>query len=114
MNSVEQQYIDLFSQYEAMICRHSSEVLNARRAAAFADFERLGLPTRKQEKYKYTDISKFFEPDYGLNLNRLPIPVNPYEVFKCDVPNMSTSLFFVVNDAFYNKALPKSQLSSAV
>ena len=35
--SVEQQYIDLFSQTEAMICRHSAEVLNAPRAAAFAD-----------------------------------------------------------------------------
>lgn len=97
----EQQYIDLFSQTEAMICRHSAEVLNAPRAAAFADFERLGFPTRKQEKYKYTDVSKFFEPDYGLNLNRLDIPVNPYQVFKCDVPNMSTALYFVVNDAFY-------------
>lgn len=91
--SVEQQYIDLFSQTEAMICRHSAEVLNAPRAVAFADFERLGFPTRKEEKYKYTDISKFFEPDYGLNLNRLEIPVNPYEVFKCDVPNMSTALY---------------------
>ena len=49
--SVEQQYIDLFSQTEAMICRHSTEVLNAPRAAAFADFERLGFPTRKEEKY---------------------------------------------------------------
>lgn len=97
----EQQYIDLFSQTEAMLCRHSAEVLNAPRAEAFADFERLGFPTRKQEKYKYTDISKFFEPDYGLNLNRLEIPVNPNEVFKCDVPNMSTSLYFVVNDTFY-------------
>ena len=103
--SVEQQYIDLFSQTEAMICRHSAEVLNAPRAAAFADFERLGFPTRKEEKYKYTDISKFFEPDYGLNLNRLEIPVNPYEVFKCDVPNMSTALYFVVNDAFYGRAV---------
>ena len=37
----EQQYIDLFSQCEAMICRHSAEVLNAPRAKAFADFERL-------------------------------------------------------------------------
>ena len=99
--TVEQQYIDLFSQTEAMICRHSAEVLNAPRAAAFADFERLGFPTCKTEKYKYTDVSKFFEPDYGLNLNRLDIPVNPYEVFKCDVPTMSTSLYFVVNDAFY-------------
>lgn len=110
----EQQYIDLFSQYEDMICRHSAEVLNAPRSKAFADFERLGFPTRKQEKYKYTDISRFFEPDYGLNLNRLELPVNPYEVFRCDVPNMSTQLYFVVNDSFYNKALPKSQLPEGV
>ena len=45
-------------------------MLNAPRAAAFADFERLGFPTHKMEKYKYTDLSKYFEPDYGLNLNR--------------------------------------------
>ena len=110
----EQQYIDLFSQCEALICRHSSEVMNAPRANAFADFERLGFPTTKQEKYKYSDMAKLFAPDYGLNLNRLDIPVNPYEVFKCDVPNMSTLLYFVVNDAFYNKALPKAQLPEGV
>ena len=111
---VEQQYIDLFSQCEAMICRHSAEVMNAPRALAFADFERLGFPTTKEEKYKYTDAAKLFEPDYGLNLNRLDIPVNPYEVFKCDVPNMSTALYFVVNDAFYSKALPKTPLPEGV
>lgn len=98
----EQQYIDLFTQAEAMICRHSAEVLNAPRARAFAHFRQSGFPTVKDEKYKYTDIGKLFEPDYGLNLNRLSIPVNPNEVFKCDVPNMSTSLFFVLNDSFYN------------
>ena len=111
---VEQQYIDLFTQCEAMICKHSAEVLNVPRARAFADFERLGFPTRKQEKYKYTDVSKFFAPDYGLNLNRLNIPVNPYEVFKCDVPNMSTSLYFVVNDAFDKHDYPSAQLPEGV
>ena len=30
--NAEQQYIDLFSQCEAMICRHSAEALNAPRA----------------------------------------------------------------------------------
>ena len=111
---VEQQYIDLFSQCEAMICRHSAEVMNVPRTQAFADFERLGFPTTKEEKYKYTDAAKLFAPDYGLNLNRLDIPVNPYEVFKCDVPNMSTALYFVVNDAFYSKALPKTPLPEGV
>ena len=114
MMKAEQQYIDLFSQCEALICRHSSEVMNAPRPQAFADFERLGFPTQKEEKYKYTDTSKLFAPDYGLNLNRLDIPVNPYEVFKCDVPNMSTALYFVVNDAFYGKALPKTHLPEGV
>ncbi|MCP3893559.1 MAG: Fe-S cluster assembly protein SufD [Bacteroides sp.] len=112
--SIEQQYIDLFSQTEAMICRHSAEVLNAPRAKAFADFQAQGFPTRKLEKYKYTDVSKYFEPDYGLNLNRLAIPANPYEVFKCDVPNMSTSLFFVVNDVFYTQTQPTTHLPEGV
>lgn len=113
MNS-EQQYIELFAQCEAMICKHSAEVLNSPRAKAFEDFQRLGFPTKKVEAYKYTDVSKSFAPDYGLNLNRLDIPVNPYDAFKCDVPNMSTALYFVVNDAFYNKALPKNSMPEGV
>lgn len=112
--SVEQQYIDLFSQAESMIRQHSSEVLNLKRSKAFADFSHLGFPTRKLETYKYTNVATLFEPDFGLNLNRLDLPVNPYEVFKCDVPNMSTSLYFVVNDSFYDKALPKSHLPEGV
>ena len=68
--SVEQQYIDLFSQTEAMICRHSAEVLNAPRAAAFADFERLGFPTRKVEKYKYTDVEGKDFPEMNLFLQK--------------------------------------------
>ncbi len=112
--SVEQQYIDLFSQQKDSIYRHSADVLNLRREDAFMHFQRLGFPTRKQENYKYTDISRLFQPDYGLNLNRLDIPVNPYEVFKCDVPNMSTTLYFVVNDSCYNKELTDSNLPKGV
>ncbi len=104
----EQQYIDLYAQAEALLRSHSAEPLNGPRAQAFADFERLGFPTRKQEAYKYTDIAKCFEPDYGMNFKRLAFPVNPYEVFRCDVPNMSTALYFMVNDAFQStdKTLP--------
>lgn len=110
----EQQYIDLYTQCEAMIVRHSSEVMNKPRAKAFADFRSLGFPTRKVEKYKYTDVAKLFEPDYGLNLNRLDIPVDSSEVFKCDVPNMSTSLYFMLNDGFDSRDLPKATLPAGV
>ena len=63
----EQQYIDLYTQAEALLRSHSAEPLNTLRARAFADFERLGFPTRRQEDYKYTDIAKCFAPDYGMN-----------------------------------------------
>ena len=97
-----------------MICRYSSDVMNAQREAAFARFQANGFPSTKVERYKYTDIAKLMAPNYGLNLNRLDIPVNPYDAFKCDVPNLSTSLYFVVNDSLYEKALPKSHLPEGV
>ena len=112
--SAEKQYIDLYRQAAGMICGHSAGVMNAVRDRAFDDFQRLGFPSKKVERYKYTDMAALFEPDYGLNLNRLDIPVNPYDVFHCDVPNLSTSLYFVVNDAFYYKMLPKTQLPEGV
>lgn len=110
----EQQYIDLFTRYEDQIRRHAPEVLNALRTQALADFERMGFPPAKSEAYKYTDVAQAFAPDYGININRLAIPVNPYDVFRCDVPNLSTSLYFVVNDTFYNAMLPKAPLPEGV
>lgn len=113
MNS-EQQYIELYEQARGMIFQHSSEVMNAMRDAAFEQFRSLGFPNRKVERYKYTDMQALFAPDYGLNLNRLEIPVNPYDAFRCDVPNLSTMLYFVVNDAFYSKVLPKGNIPVGV
>ena len=46
---IEQQYINLYAQAETLLRTHSTEPLNRLRARAFADFERLGFPTRRQE-----------------------------------------------------------------
>ena len=110
----EQQYIDLYKQCRTMIHEHSSDVMNSVRDEAFERFASAGFPSRKVERYKYTDIQKLFAPDYGLNLNRLTIPVDPYKAFRCDVPNLSTSLYFVVNDGFYQDEKPKGHLPEGV
>ena len=117
--NAEQQYIDLYKQAQGAIFAHSIGEMNAVRNQAFEDFRRLGFPSRKVERYKYTDMLKLFEPDYGLNLNRLHIPVDPYKAFRCDVPNLSTSLYFMVNDMFYQgygdtEVLPKHKLPEGV
>ena len=112
--NAEQQYIELYEQARQLICDHSSDVLNSVRDKAFDDFRRQGFPSRKVERYKYTDMEALFAPNYGLNLKRLQIPVDPYKAFRCDVPNLSTSLYFMVNDAFFNKALPQAHLPEGV
>ena len=113
MNS-EKQYIELYEQAREMIFSHAPEAMNAVRDEAFEDFRKQGFPSKKVERYKYTDIQKLFAPDYGVNLNRLEIPVDPYEAFRCDVPNLSTSLYFVVNDMFYRDDKPKGHLPEGV
>ncbi len=112
--SSEKQYIDLYNGCRQMIRKHSSEIMNAVRDKAFDDFQQQGFPSKKIERYKYIDIPKIFEPDFGLNLKRLEIPLNPYDEFKCGVPNLDTSLYFVVNDSFYSKIRPETSLPKGV
>ena len=114
MTEAEKQYIDLYTEASEAIKEHSAEVMNAVRDRAFEDFRRQGFPTRKVERYKYTDMEKIFAPNYGLNINRIEFPVDPYAAFRCDVPNLSTLLYFVVNDAFYEKRLPNVQPEEGV
>lgn len=110
----EQQYIELYEECHKLICEHSCDVMNAVRDTAFEQFKAQGFPTKKVERYKYTDIQTLMQPNYGLNLRRLDIPVDPFQAFKCDVPNLSTLLYFLVNDAFYTKQQAKKQLPEGV
>lgn len=110
----ENQYIELYEQHHETIKKHTASVLNTGRENAFEKFCRIGFPTSKLENYKYSDFREPLSVDYGLNINRMNIPVNPYDVFKCDVPGIAAYLYFVVNDAFYpiklerNNPLPET------
>lgn len=110
----EQQYIDLYNECRNLLCEYSASPMNALREQAFEDFRCQGFPTKKVERYRYTDIPAMFAPNYGLNLKRLRIPVNPYNAFRCDVPNLSTSLYFMVNDIFYDEEKGKGHLPDGV
>jgi len=109
----EQQYIDLYRQTAELIKKHSATLLNDRRDEAFERFSTVGFPTSKQEDYLYCHLMDNLGINYGLNINRVNIPVDPTNVFKCDVPGIQAYLYFILNDEFYTrsdaaqKALPK-------
>jgi len=95
------QYTDLFRAQRELICAGSVPAMNACRDEAASLLERQGFPTSKEERYKYISAAEAFAPNYGLNLRRLQPKFNPYETYRCNVPNLSTSLFFIVGDVPY-------------
>ena len=113
-----QQYIDLFREHRETIERHSAPVLNALREQALECVATSGLPAAGSEDYLHTDLEAIYAPDYGLNLTRIELPSHPHEAFRCDVPNLTTQLYFLVGDNFYrhdrNRPLPDGVLAGSL
>lgn len=100
MNSL-QQYIDLYNANRDAIERNAPDAMNALRPEALSVLQNGMLPRRGDENYEVTDINRLFAPDYGVNINRVSLSADPAEAFRCDVPNMSTWMFFFYNDIFH-------------
>ena len=99
--SALKQYIDLYGEHKDLIERNSAPVFNKLRAEGHRVLsERPELPKKGTENYETTDLDAMLAPDYGLNIARVPIDVNPAASFHCGVPSLSTSLFMMVNDLY--------------
>ncbi len=98
------QYLDLWQEHGDLLNSNAPEAINRLRPAASSSLIEQGLPTAKDENYRYSDIENILSPDYGINIGRVKIDVNPVETFRCDVPRLSTSLFLVINDSYAETA----------
>jgi len=106
MNALKQ-YIDLFDNYRRDIEREAPAPLNALRQSAREMLEGARLPRKGEEDYEGTDMEAIFAPDYGVNVHRMAFDASTAESFRCDVPNMSTCLYYMSNDTFH--ASPTAQ-----
>jgi len=96
----EQNYIDLFNGNRGLIDQGSSGAMNVLRDKALDCFVRHGLPHKGLEEYLHTDVREWFQPDWGMNLARIDMHVDKAQAFRCNVPNLSTLLYFLANDEF--------------
>lgn len=93
------QYTELYDEVRGMLMEQSCSALNSVREEAMETFRRLGLPTRKDERYRYTDVAKAFAPDYGLSLAPITIKDAPYVYAMKDAPIDVTPYYNRVVDA---------------
>jgi Fe-S cluster assembly protein SufD len=95
-----QRFSNLYTENIARIENNSSGYINSLRKAAIDRFMELGIPDKKNEAYKYTNLDTFFRHDY----NNYFVPESKdFEVaedFKCDVQDLDTHGFVLLN-GFY-------------
>lgn len=113
MNALHQ-YTDLYRDHGKLLREKSCDVLNAPREKAWTDLQNMVLPRKGSENYEHTDLQELLSPDFAINIARMPLPVDPHESFRCDVPNLSTSLFMLLNDSWAETDIARRNLPEGV
>lgn len=107
INTINKDFADLFEQGKELLSNGSSDHMNAARGKAFVQFQELGVPTRANENYKYTNLIPAFDHPYNVNLRYMEVDVDLNDIFQCDVPELDTNMVLLTNGWYYgnNKVL---------
>lgn len=99
MDSIRQ-YLDLYEAHRELIDKNSAPVLNRLRPEAARRLKTMQMPLRGDEDYAAFDMNAAFAPDFGINLQRVPMDVDTESTFHCDVPVASQTVLLNLNDTF--------------
>jgi len=97
---IAEKYSGLYRDNIEKISAISSPYINSFRSEAFERFCSLGIPTKKNEAYKYTNLNLFFDHDYQNYFLPEPADFLKAEAFRCDVANLDTHGIVLLN-GFY-------------
>ncbi|HOS70922.1 MAG TPA: Fe-S cluster assembly protein SufD [Bacteroidales bacterium] len=93
-------YSALYRDNIERISSGSSQYINSFRESAIREFVRLGIPTRKNESYRYTNLDPFFSHDYSNYFIPGEQDFIRAEEFRCDVTDMDVHAIVLLN-GFY-------------
>jgi Fe-S cluster assembly protein SufD len=106
----EKQYIDLYREAHTLIEQKSCDVMNAARDEAFSRFCQQGFPSKRVERYRYTDVAAAFAPNYGISLGAIELRPSRYIYTFKDSPIDLTPYYNHIADP----ADPITQLNTAL
>uniref|UniRef100_UPI0032178807 Fe-S cluster assembly protein SufD n=1 Tax=uncultured Draconibacterium sp. TaxID=1573823 RepID=UPI0032178807 len=107
-------YTAHYTKVKEQLFEGSSDILNAPRTKAFQDFVMQGIPTRKNENYKYTNLNPAFLPAFEFVHKREEKKTDFNDIFRCDVPQLNTNLALVINGWFHKNENKKGNLPEGV
>ncbi len=93
----------LYESNADLLAQGASDLVNTHRLRAFEDFTRMGIPTKKNENYRYTDLMTYLQGDYSYDLAPAKLNVKLEDLFRCDIPELDTYYILVLNGFYYNQ-----------
>jgi Fe-S cluster assembly protein SufD len=113
-SEINTKYSDLYLENIGRITSISSPYINSFREEAIMKYRALGIPTKKNEAYKYTNLDVFFNHDYKNYFMPVPEDFVKAEEFRCDIRDLDTHGIVLLN-GFYPTINDKlRQLTSGV
>lgn len=79
----------------------SPEWINDLRDKSIKSFEKLGIPGKKNENYKYTNLEPSFIKNYKYQFESKQITIDAEELFTCDIPELDTYVAILLNGWYY-------------
>ncbi|MFO7655913.1 MAG: Fe-S cluster assembly protein SufD [Bacteroidales bacterium] len=105
---LKQDYIKLYRENASLIDANVGEKIRLARSKALTDFNRLGIPTKKVEAYRYTDLFPVLSAEYNAEFAANHFHVNLEEIFKCEIPELDTHVILVLNGFYYHNNKPEN------
>ena len=113
-SSIREHYIQFFEHLEKTQNGDAPDFMKHIRRSALEQFSILGLPDRKHEQYRYTDLNALFTRGFDPILAPSPTTFDVEHVFKCDVPTLNTHLFFLLNGFYFYQANPVNGMPDGI
>jgi Fe-S cluster assembly protein SufD len=98
--AIRDKYTDLYNNSIEKIKERSTPFINSFREDAIKKFSRLGVPDRKNESYRYTNLDLFFRHDYKSYFMPGPDDFRHAEQFSCEVEDLDVHNLVLLN-GFY-------------
>ncbi len=93
-------FITLYDDNIKRISENSAPFINSFREEAIANFVKTGIPTRKNEDYRYTNLDAWFKHEYKNYFIPDKSDFEKAEEFRCDVTDLDTYGIVLLN-GFY-------------
>jgi Fe-S cluster assembly protein SufD len=99
---IKELLVRLYQDNKTLIDANVGEGIKSARGKALGDFEKLGIPTRKVEAYRYTDLEKVLTGDYNSEFSTDLFKIDLQEIFRCEIPELDTHVVLVLNGFYYH------------